>query len=144
MPPSKPSASRAEPGSGFTLIEVLIAFAIAALVLVPLLRIFSSGGGALARADRAAAAALWAQSVLEARNGETPMAEGVEDGDLPGGYHWQRTVTVYSEAAMSLQPLSPLIPYAVRLTITWSDRGRSRAVTLDTLELAPPPTRQSP
>ena len=144
MPPSKPSAPRIEPDGGFTLIEVLVAFAIAALLLVPLLRIFSDGGGALTRADRAATAALWAQTVIEARSGEMPMAEGVEGGDLPGGYHWQRTVTIYSDDGMSIQPGSPLIPYAVTLTVTWSERGRSRAVTLDTLALAPPPTHQSP
>jgi general secretion pathway protein I len=131
---------RAEAERGFTLIEVLVAFAIAAVLLVPLLRIFSGGVGGLTRADRAATAALWAESVLEARSGEALLAAGTEEGDLPGGYHWQRIVTVYSEATMSLQPRAPLVPYAVTLTVTWSERGRGRAVRLDTLELAPPPT----
>jgi general secretion pathway protein I len=138
---SKPCARRADAERGFTLIEVLVAFAIAALLLVPLLRIFSGGIGGLTRADRAATAALWAQTVLDARNGEAPVAAGAEEGDLPGGYHWQRTVTVYGEAAMSLQPRAPLVPYAVTLTVTWSERGRTRTVTLDTLELAPPPAQ---
>ena len=144
MPISRRCAPRAEPESGFTLIEVLVAFAIAALLLVPLLRIFSGGGAALTRSERAAEAALWAQTVLEARNGEAPMAEGVEDGDLPGGYHWQRRVTVYSEGAAALRPRTPLVPYEVALTVSWTERGRARAVTLDTLELAPPPTREAP
>ena len=141
---SNPSARRTEPDAGFTLIEVLVAFAVAALLLVPLLRIFSGGAGGLMRADRAATAALWAQTVLEARSGEAPMAEGVEGGDLPGGYHWQRTVAVYSEETLSLQGQSPLVPYVVTLTVTWPERGRMRAVTLDTLKLAPPPTREVP
>jgi general secretion pathway protein I len=133
--------ARAEREGGFTLIEVLVAFALAALLLVPLLRIFTGGIGALTRSERAAEAALWAQTLLDARGGESPLAAGAEEGDLPGGYHWQRTVSVYSEATMSLPPRATLIPYAVTLTVTWSERGRTRAVTLDTLELAPPPSR---
>jgi len=131
----------AEPARGFTLIEVLVAFAVAALLLVPLLRIFSGGIGGLMRADRAATAALWAESVLEARDGELPLEEGVEDGDLPGGYHWRRTVALYADATLPPQ-LGPLMPYAVTLTVSWPERGRMRDVTLATLRLAPPPQRQ--
>lgn len=140
MPQSKPLMRRAEPAErhgGFTLIEVLVAFAIAALLLVPLLRIFSGGVGALTRSERAAEAALWAQTLLEARSGEAPMVEGTESGDLPGGYHWQRTVKLYGEAGMSVQLRTPLVAYAVTLTMTWLERGRTRALTLDTLALAP-------
>src|ERR1700691_3322681 len=101
---------RAEPQHGFTLIEVLVAFAIAAVLLVPLLRIFSGGLSGLARSERATRAALWADMVLTARGGETPLSEGVEAGDLPDGYHWQRPVTFYREAAPPSQ-IEPLIPY---------------------------------
>lgn len=123
---------------GFTLIEVLVAFAIAAVVLVPLLRIFSGGMGALARAERAATAALWAQSVLAARDVEAPLAEGVEDGDLPGGFHWRRVVQRYSDAAMTQQADAGLIAYAVTLTVAWPERGGMRDFTVQTLQLARP------
>lgn len=134
-----PSAQRAERQRGFTLIEVLVAFAIAAMLLVPLLRIFSGGVGALSRSERAAEAALWAQTMLEVRDGEAPLAAGAEEGDLPGGYHWRRTVSLYGDATMSQQLRAPLVPYDVTLAITWNERGRGRAVTLETLKLAPPP-----
>jgi general secretion pathway protein I len=139
MPRRKPSARRAD-AAGFTLVEVLVAFAVAALVLVPLLRIFSGGMVGLTRSQRAAEAAQWAQTVLDARSGETLLAIGTEDGDLAGGYRWRRTVRPYSDAAMSLpSPGAPLIPYDVTLTVSWSERGQTRAVTLETLQLAPPP-----
>src|SRR6185312_10323650 len=135
----RPFMRRAERQRGFTLIEVLVAFALAALLLVPLLRIFSGGVGALSRSERAGEAALWAQSVLEARNGDAPLAAGTEEGDLPGGYHWQRTVSLYSDATTSPQIGAPLVPYDVTLAVSWNERGRARAVTLETLKLAPPP-----
>jgi general secretion pathway protein I len=144
MPSSKRCAPRAEAQRGFTLIEVLVAFAIAAVLLVPLLRIFSGGIGGLTRADRAATAALWAQSVLEARSGEAPLAAGTEEGDLPDGYHWQRVVSLYSDPAAPLSAAAPLIPYDVTLTISWNQRGLARAITIETLELAPPPTQYVP
>jgi general secretion pathway protein I len=128
---------------GFTLIEVLVAFAIAAVLLVPLLRIFSGGLNGLARSDRAATAALWAETVLASRDGETPLAEGVEGGDLPGGYHWERRVSFYGEAATPNQ-IAPLVPYDVTMTVSWLERGRPRTVTLETLLLALPPQYRVP
>jgi general secretion pathway protein I len=127
---------------GFTLIEVLVAFAVAAIVLVPLLRIFTSGLGALGSSERAATAALWAQSVLEGRDGETPLVDGTEGGDLPGGYRWQRTVTDYIDGGMTRQ-IAALVPYRVTMTVSWQERGRDRSVTLETLRLAPPPQSQA-
>jgi general secretion pathway protein I len=135
--PERPERER-----GFTLIEVLVAFAVAAIVLVPLLRIFTSGLGALGSSERAATAALWAQSMIEARDGETPLGDGTEGGDLPGGYRWQRTVTDYSDTDMTRQ-IAALVPYRVTMTVSWQERGRDRAVTLETLRLAPPPQRQA-
>ena len=131
------SLKRAERAAGFTLIEVLIAFAIAAVLLVPLLRIFSGGLGGLARSERAERATLWAQSVLAARDGETPLTLGTESGDLPDGYRWQRTVAFYSEAGITAQA-APLLPYDVTMTVSWLERDQQRSVTLETLMLAPP------
>jgi general secretion pathway protein I len=130
--PARPDHAR-----GFTLVEVLVAFAVAAIVLVPLLRIFTTGLGALGTSERADVAALWAQSLLDARSGEAPLDVGTEGGDLAGGYRWQRTVTDYADAQMTAQ-LAPLVPYAVTMTVAWIERGRERAVTLQTLQLAPP------
>jgi len=134
--------AHAEGERGFTLIEVLVAFAVAAIVLVPLLRIFTSGLGTLGSSERAATAAMWAQSVLEARDGEAPLGEGTESGDLPGGYRWQRTVSNYSDPGMTRQ-IAALVPYLVTMTVSWHERGRDRAVTLETLRLAPPPQVQA-
>jgi general secretion pathway protein I len=134
---------RADRPRGFTLVEVLVAFAVAAIVLVPLLRIFTSGLGELGDSERAAVAALWAQSLLEARSGEAVLSGGTESGDLPGGYRWQRTVGEYSDADMGQQQIAPLVPYTVTIRVAWFERGRERAVTLQTLQLGPPPQMQA-
>ncbi|HUK59489.1 MAG TPA: prepilin-type N-terminal cleavage/methylation domain-containing protein [Stellaceae bacterium] len=131
------SSRPAEGAAGFTLLEVLVAFAIAAVLLVPLVRIFSGGLTSLGRSDRAERAVLWAESVLAARDGEAPPALGVESGELPGGYRWQRSVAFYSGALPAGQ-IAPLVPYDVTMTVSWQERGRPRSITLETLMLAPP------
>jgi len=129
--------SRAERERGFTLVEVLVAFAVAAVLLVPLLRVFSSGLGGVGRADRAATAALWAQSLIAERDGEQVVAAGTEGGTLPGGYSWQRTVQRYQEPGMTLPQPSGLVPYDVTLSVTWTEAGHARAVSIETLVLGP-------
>jgi general secretion pathway protein I len=129
--------SAAERAAGFTLLEVLVAFAIAGVALVPLLRIFSGGLISLGRTERTERATLWAESVLGARDGEAPPAIGVETGDLPDGYRWRRTVTFYGGILPAGQ-VAPLVPYDVTMTVSWQERGRTRAVTLETLMLGPP------
>jgi general secretion pathway protein I len=122
---------------GFTLIEVLVAFAIAGLLLVPLLRIFSGGMAELTRGERSATAVLWGQTILESVAGDALLA-GSAGGGLPDGYSWQRTVALYTDDRMT-PSVRPLVPYSVSVTILWRDHDRERSVRLDTLRLGPPP-----
>lgn len=79
---------------GFTLLEVLIAFAILAIMLVPILQVFGGGLGVTETARGYSQAALLARSKL-AELSVDRMQEGQSSGDFPEerGYSWQATVT---------------------------------------------------
>jgi len=135
--------ARARVAAGFTLIEVLVAFAIAALLIVPLMRLVSTGLGSFDRAQNYATATLWAQSILANAGVQAPLAEGVQAGDLPQRMHWQMNVAPYHDDLMGNTPLtSGLVPYAITLTISWPERHTRSVITFETLRLAPPPRSQ--
>jgi len=130
---------RAKAVAGFTLIEVLVAFAIAALLIVPLMRLVSAGLGSFDRAQNYATATLWAQSILANAGVQTPLVEGIQTGDLPLGMHWEMGVAPYHDDLMSAAPLtSGFIPYAITLTVSWPDHRTRNVLKFATLRLAPP------
>ncbi|MBK8208943.1 MAG: prepilin-type N-terminal cleavage/methylation domain-containing protein [Rhodospirillales bacterium] len=77
---------------GFTLLEVLIAFAILAIMLVPILQVFGGGLGVTQTARGYSQAALLARSKL-AELAVDKMQEGESSGNFAeAGYSWQATV----------------------------------------------------
>ena len=88
--------TKTRPGSGesgFTLLEVLVAFAVLAVMIVPILQVFGGGLGAVDSARARSTAALLARSKLaEVGAGETLM-EGETSGifNVPG-FRWRRTI----------------------------------------------------
>src|SRR5512147_41363 len=78
--------------SGFTLLEVLVAFAVLAVMIVPILQVFGSGLGTTETARAYSTAALLARSKLA----EVGVEEDLEEGEKTGvfeGYEWRRTIS---------------------------------------------------
>lgn len=77
--------------SGFTILEVLVAFLVAALLLTVILSGFSTGLSSLARADRMSQAALVAQSRMAELGVVTPLQTGELSGqdEQHSDYRWQ-------------------------------------------------------
>ncbi|HXZ00350.1 MAG TPA: prepilin-type N-terminal cleavage/methylation domain-containing protein [Stellaceae bacterium] len=124
----------AGPDSGFTLIEILVAFVIAALLLGALYQIFSTGARAGQGAVTYADAVLLAESSLDAL-AAAPIGPG-ETEDLIGGYRRSTSVRVRDALAPEAAQLE-LIPYEIEVRIAWREGRRERAVALSTLRLAP-------
>lgn len=122
--------------AGFTLIEILVAFAILAVSLVALFHAFSDGLAATGRVEKVSTAVLLARSTLERVGTEIPLVEGSRVGDIPEGGHW--TVEVGRSPLVGEAPLSvtSVAPYEVRVTVTLPD---SQPVALTTLRLGPAP-----
>src|SRR6266403_4847577 len=85
-------ADRSLQGSGFTLLEVVVALAIAGLALVGFFRAGSGGLFAVDTAARAEEAVQRAQSHLAAVGRDASMTEGELTGEDGGGYRWRLRV----------------------------------------------------
>jgi general secretion pathway protein I len=75
--------------SGFTLLEVLIAFVILSLTLAAVFGAFSTGLHSLGTAEDAELAVLRAQSKLESAGLIEPLAASQTNGDFADGAGWQ-------------------------------------------------------
>jgi len=118
---------------GFTLLEVVVAVAIAALALVSLFQIGSIGLFAVDQATRADEAVERAQSHLAAYTGSGDIALGENEGDDGNGYHWRLSAQpVASQPASPTNGTSGATLYDIVVVVSWKSRGRDRSVALET------------
>ena len=132
---------RRRPGQarGFTLLEVVVALAIASLALVGL---FRAGSGGLFAADTAARvdeAVERAQSHLAAFGRTSAVAPGELAGDDGGGFSWRVRVQPIAVAPVMVpgQPAAARGLYSVQVSVSWRGAGRTRSVVLETRRLGP-------
>jgi general secretion pathway protein I len=130
---------------GFTLLEVLVAFIIAALALAAL---FEGGLGGLRAStvsSRYQEAVARAQSHLATAAVEGSLVASDRQGDEGGGFHWHVRVTETAVGAPQpgARPGAGAALFAVSVAESWSEDGHSRIVQLDTQRVgaaaAPPP-----
>ena len=125
---------------GFSLLEVLVAFAILSVSLGVLLQVFGTGLRNTALAEDYTLAVLRAESLLAAIGRETPLAAGVSQGRIDGKFSWRSTVEPYTDR--TLIGNLPALPYRVVVEVFWQGPRRTRSVTLETLRLAPLPSTE--
>jgi general secretion pathway protein I len=88
--------------SGFSLIEVLAAFVILALVATALFRVFSGSLRNASAADEWSRALLLAESQLDLAASADPLKETTENGsDATGTMQWETRVVAYSPPGTS-------------------------------------------
>jgi general secretion pathway protein I len=119
---------------GFTLIEVLVAFTVAALTLGALSQAFSTGIGAAARATAEKEALLIAQSSLEGLVGEAVRPTDKTD-HVADKYSRRLVLRPSSERLTALPGGSQPVLYEVEITISWGETLQTRSVSLHTLRL---------
>ena len=119
---------------GFTLIEVMVAFIIAALALGVLFQAASSSGTAAHQAGYYEEAVSRAKSHMAMVGREADIAPGEREGDDGSGFRWRVKITP-SAAAQPPQGSTPqnrLMLYNVEVSVSWSDGGRAHSVVLHT------------
>lgn len=116
---------------GFTLVEILVALTLFAVVGGTLLQLFQSGLRTARLANDRAHAVLLARSKLTELQAHNFHEPGTTSGTLPNGYRWQAVLELRDEAAdrRRLQPLDLV------LTVSWGDPGAEREFTLQSLLL---------
>jgi general secretion pathway protein I len=132
-----PGASPLRRAEGFTLIEVLVAFTIAALLLVAVLRILTLGLDGGERAEAFTRATIIAESTLDAIGVVTPLIPGEAAELRDGPFRILASVERYHEPDAVNDDQRYLVFYRVSATVSWLDGRRQRSVELSTLRLGP-------
>jgi general secretion pathway protein I len=143
-PPRTPGGRRA--ARGFTLLEVLLAFALLATAMGLLIGMLSSGLRQVGDSAQATEASLHAQSLLDALGTLEPLAAGHKEGTFDGRrYRWTLDVEPFDDPA----PLNPGViapppllggPQLFRITldVAWGDGGPRRTLKVVTLRARTP------
>jgi general secretion pathway protein I len=84
----------AAPRRGFTLLEAVVAFAIASLALIALFRATSDGVGGVEAASNSIEATRRAQSILAAVGITEKLTPGEQSGTFDNGFDWRVVVTL--------------------------------------------------
>ena len=126
---------------GYTLIEIVVAFAILALGLTMLLGTLSGATRQVRQAGDAGRAALHAQSLLD-EFGELPQP-GAREGEFEQGrYRWRLDVAPWNDPAPRTGPRRN-DPNAARLLrlqlqVEWGEGGPQQRLQLSSLRLVAP------
>lgn len=149
---------------GFSLLEVLVAFAILSLTLGMLLQVFATALRNTALSEEYTQAVLHAESMLAALDTQQSLSEGIAEGQIDDTFAWRLEVTpwedladleqdgAFSDAQGNQEGVAvaddedggedigfgiAVDPYRVTIEIFWQQADRPRSVVLETLRLAP-------
>ena len=125
--------------TGFTLLEVLVAFVLAAIGIVALLQAFAGGLRNLGKMDEYVMAAMVAESRLAEVGILYPVAagemEGVEEGDK---YRWRVSIAPFADPdGLAVMPEQTPNLYLVEVDVSWDGRRRPGHFLLHSLRLGP-------
>jgi len=128
--------------AGFSLLEVLVAFVILALVGTAIFRLFGGALGNAAAADEWSRATLLAEARLVQAATADPLREASDSGtEDDGRLRWETKVVFWEPADVSPEARAASEPFPIRLfRVTSVVRlpsapGRDRAVTLETVRI---------
>jgi general secretion pathway protein I len=119
---------------GFTLIEMIVAFAILGLMLTALYVTFDAALSRTHRDARLSEGTLIAQSLLARAGTDWTLTAGTREGDF-GGYPYTLITTEVPPPSRE-RPFT-LPTFAILVTVSWPGVSGQRSISLSTLKLAP-------
>lgn len=129
-------SSRGARQTGFTLIEVLVAFVILVMALPVLYGIFSNGLRSVSLSEDYRTAVALAESRLAEIGVSEPLLDGDTRSSDDGRYTWLITSEEYSPwEDDGTAPQLPVRAYRVVLDISWFTDGNQRSLSLTTIKL---------
>ena len=124
-----PGGGRAGWSAGFTLLEVLVAFAILSVAVVAVIQGFAQGLRLLKMAGDHQRAVLLADQ--KTREVVSPVE--AHDQGQDGAFDWERTVTILTTPDLERTPASrKWRVYQIDVKVRWGDTRRVEIVTLRT------------
>ncbi|MFI3137956.1 MAG: type II secretion system protein [Methylococcaceae bacterium] len=125
---------------GFSLLEILVAFAILALSIGVLLNIFSRGLRTAIISEEYQQALAIAESQMARAGVEIPLAEGAASGDVDGKYTWSIVGSPYvlPTDQTNTQP-AQITAFTVQVKVAWQDGVDEKQVVLNSVRLAKVP-----
>lgn len=125
---------------GYTLLEVIVAFALLAMALGLLLGILSGAARQVRWSGDAGRAALYAQSLMDQVGVGGRLAASERGGEFEQGrYRWRLRIAPWRDAAVrsAQQPVALGGPelFEVTLGIEWGDAGPGQRLQLRTLRV---------
>ena len=118
--------------SGFTLLEVLLAFVVFALSFTIVMEILSGSIRNTMRAREYTEAALVAQSVMDLLGLDLPVEAGASYAGESGDYQWEVSVGLYEDDAqdghsIELGELTGIELLQIDLVISWGEPPRDKS-----------------
>ena len=120
--------------SGFSLLEVLVAFAILSMSLGVLYQAFSNSLRNVGASGDYSRAMIIAEARLAEAMADAPIKEGSDQGKVDDRYQWRLTVQRYEYDDEGIS--SRFTPYEVQIVVSWQDGRHSREYQLSTLRLS--------
>ena len=128
---------RCKQQTGFTLIEIIAAFVIFALLYATVLKIYTVSLRSTVRSGGYNQALLWAQSRFDALGVENQLASGYEKGEFNEHYRWEQEVSPYEfewqDDSVTVGKVAvvenPVELIHVRLKVLWDDDERQATFT---------------
>ncbi len=120
--------------SGFSLLEVLVAFAILSMSLGILYQAFSNSLRNVGTSGDYSRAMIIAEARLAEAMADVPINEGSDQGEVEGRYQWKVMVQRYEYEGEEI--VSRFTPYQVEVVVSWQDGKHTREYQLSTLRLS--------
>lgn len=117
---------------GFTLVEVLVAFALLAISLGFLMHVIANVLNRTSEADLRSGAVQVGQSLLDRVGVDLPLEDGSSGGESGSRYRWQLEIGPYGDE--DDRRSWPVVAHQVTVTVTWGENG---SLSLSTLKLGP-------
>lgn len=131
--------ARARGDAGFTLMEAIVALAIAALGLSFMIAAVGTGLENARAAEQYVRATRAAQSHLAEIGASLPLAEGLRSGVDPDGFAWRvRIVSSGHAASPPAAGQAALLLYDVEVNVHWRSGIAERNVTLHSERVGKP------
>ena len=134
------SPSTTDRQRGFTLLEVLVAFAVLAVALGVAFEIFTTGLRGARSADALTQAVLIAESRLARVGVETELTPGESEGETDDGTRWRIDIRDQpAEDGDDERVVTPSLPVLLDIivTVSWGDGAGRQSFVLRTSRLAP-------